>query len=380
MNELSRDFAGISSTTSLNNRARPGQNNFNVLRFTAASLVILSHGFELPTGLAVRDWAYAVTGKAFSWYAVNLFFVISGYLIFVSWRRNPSVKFFCWSRFLRIVPGLFVMIFVSVAILGAAFSDLTFPKFATDAQTIRYIAGCLSIVFVKYDLPGVFSTNPLQAVNGSLWTLRYEIFCYSAVAVAGCIGLWKLPRVRVAVILIGLIATSIVLISIDLIWVDLRDSNHRVGMLYEVSRLGMCFLLGGLYADIEEKVRLRLVFLFGLLLLTLAAIGTPVFAPVANIATAYAAIWFALVPNGNWIKWTRSAPDYSYGIYIYAFPVQQALISLVPGISPIGAIVGGLFSTLLFAGLSWHLVEKPALSLKRIGRRYARSGTASAAL
>jgi len=379
MNTLSGepDAASRNPDASWQDRATPTKNNFNALRFIAASLVILSHGFELPTGLAVRDLADAVTGKAFSWYAVNMFFVISGYLIFVSWRKKPSFTLFCWARFLRIVPGLFVMIFVTVFVLGALFSNLTFAKFLTDSQTIKYVAGCLSIIFVKYELPGVFTANPLQAVNGSLWTLRYEIFCYAAVAVAGLAGLWKLRRIRASIILIGIAGASIVLVALDLVWADLRDNNHRVGMLYELARLGMCFLLGGFYAEIERKVPLRLSLLVGLLLLTVAASRTAIFTPIANVAMAYATMWFAFIPNGKWIAWTRVAPDYSYGVYIYAFPIQQSLIALVPGIAPVGVIVGGFFATLLFAGLSWHLIERPALSLKQIHGRYARSDAAS---
>jgi peptidoglycan/LPS O-acetylase OafA/YrhL len=377
MNELSPAAAqsGVDMKRYARKRPTPTANNFNSLRLVAASLVVLSHGFELPTGLARHDWAYAATGRAFSWYAVNLFFVISGYLIFISWERNPSVKSFLWSRFLRIMPALFVMLLVTVSILGAAFSKLAIMSFVVSPQTVEYFFGCLSIIFVKYQLLDVFASNPIHAVNGSLWTLRYEICCYFAVAAVGSIGVLSALHVRKAVLLI-----MIFMSSAALIWLDAAgagNSYDRLGMLYELARLAMCFQLGCLYAVLGAQIALRVAYVISLVLLMVAVIGTPLFTPVANIATAYAAFWFAFVPNGKWIRWNRWAPDYSYGIYIYAFPIQQALISLIPGISPIFTISIGFCVTLLFAGLSWHLVEKPSLSLKRHVSRLARPETAS---
>lgn len=344
----------------------PAQNNLNALRFLAASLVILSHGFELPSGLSVRDWAHATTGRTFSWYAVNMFFVISGYLIFASWQRRPQLMPFLYARFLRIVPGLFVMLLVTVLALGAIFSTLPFVNFLTAQQTIRYFLGCLSIVFVKYDLPGVFTSNPLQAVNGSLWTLRYEIFCYSAVAIAGAIGFLGPTLTRRTLLLAGIGITSVLLVSLDAY--DLGNSDGRLGMLYELDRLTLCFLLGGLYFEFEGRIKIGFLFLVGAVFFIFVLARTPVFTPVASVATAYITFWLAFVPNGRWIKWVRSAPDYSYGMYIYAFPVQQAVVASLPDASFASVFGLGFFVTLLLASLSWHLIERPALSLKRFRR------------
>src|SRR5262249_52138725 len=123
--------------------------------------------------------------------AVSAFFVISGYLILMSWQRNPSLSSFLQARFLRIMPGLAVMLVSSVLILGAFFSTLDFAEYIKNRETVSYFVGCLSIVFVKYELPGVFNSNPLRLVNGSLWTLRYEIFCYACVALAGLLGVLR---------------------------------------------------------------------------------------------------------------------------------------------------------------------------------------------
>jgi peptidoglycan/LPS O-acetylase OafA/YrhL len=351
-------------------------NNFNVLRLMAASLVVLSHAFELPTGLSQHDWAFSVTGRSFAWYAVNLFFVISGYLIFLSWQRSPSAISFFWARFLRIMPGLVLMLLLTVSILGIAFSTVAFLNYTANDLTLRYLFGCLSIIFVKYELPGVFSSNPLNAVNGSLWTLRYEVFCYFSVAMAGLSGLLSFPHIRRNLLIAGILVSSCVLIWFDT--TGLHQSDGKLNMTYELARLAMCFQLGGLYSEMEKKLPLKFIVVFGLVALMMAVARTPLFTPVANVTTAYAAIWFAFVPRGGWIAWTRSAPDYSYGIYIYAFPIQQALISSMPGISPLGTFVLGFCITLVFAALSWHLVERPALSYKRLRSGPSRAESANA--
>ncbi len=343
----------------------PRRNNFNFLRFFAASLVVLSHAFELPTGFRSHDVAFALTGQPFSWYAVNLFFVVSGYLIVVSWERRSSAFAFLLARFMRLVPGLFVMLAITVVVLGAAFSTLSFGQFMTDSQTWRYAVGCLSILFVQYELPGVFSNNPVSAVNGSLWTLRYEVLCYLSVAAIGLLpGLQRIDRTRRLMMLSAAVAaTAFALVLFHAF--DLRHAGGKPAMLYELARLAMCFLLGGLYRQIEARMPLRLDIVLCLFVLTIAAAGTILFSPVANVATAYATFWVAFMPKGRWITWTRSAPDYSYGVYIYAFPIQQALIAMWPGMTPLANFTLGFALTLAAAALSWHFVEKPALSLKR---------------
>lgn len=351
--------------------AERNKNNFNVLRVIAASLVVLSHGYELPTGLAQHDWAFHLTGRALSWYAVNLFFVISGYLIFVSWERNPSPLSFFWARFVRIVPGLFVMLVTTVLVLGAGFSTLPFSQFIVDDRTLRYLLGCLSIIAVRYELPGVFVENPIEAVNGSLWTLRYEVFCYVCVAAIGMTGLLRVPSRRIWFLVACILTNSLALIVLDIR--GIHPSEGKLAMVYELARLTLCFQLGGLYSDLRHRLPLKFILVAGLLAVMIASVGTPLFAPVASITIAYAAMWLAFVPDGKWIAWTRSAPDYSYGIYIYAFPIQQALIAAMPAITPLGTFALGFCITLIPAALSWHLVERPALTRKHLRSLQART-------
>jgi peptidoglycan/LPS O-acetylase OafA/YrhL len=342
-------------------RSQRKLNNFNALRFLAASLVILSHGIELPSGLAARDWAYYLTGQSFSWYAVNLFFVLSGYLIFASWDARPSFIAFAKARCLRVLPGLLVMLVLCVIILGLGFSKLDFIPFISSESTLRYFAGCLSVIFVQMQLPGVFESNPLVAVNGSLWTLKYEIVCYAGVAALGVLGLLAVPTVRRTVLLLG-IPTAV----FATVWIEARalPLEGHVYVIYQLARLGLCFQLGGLYREFQGIVPLRFGFAVVLLVMIFPMIGTPGFAPIASLAIAYLAFWCAFVPNNYYCRLTRTAPDYSYGLYIYAFPVQQGLIATIPNASAPQVVILGFIITLAFAAFSWHFVEKPALALK----------------
>jgi peptidoglycan/LPS O-acetylase OafA/YrhL len=343
---------------------RRAGNNFNLLRLSAAVLVIISHAFELPTGLARHDEMFYFTGRALAWYAVNVFFVVSGYLIAASWDRRPSLGPFLWARFLRIYPGLFVMLILIVPALGIFFSTLPPLQYLANNQTFLYLAGGLSIVHVQYELPGVFENTPLSAVNGSLWTLRYEVLCYAGIALAGVIGLLRSTGPRRLLLVAVIIASSVVLICFDAR--GLPQLGGKLAMLYELARLAMCFSLGALYLGMEKDIPLKIYILAPLLAVMIAARGTPLFAPLANIATAYGTMWLAFVPAAKWITWTRSAPDYSYGIYIYAFPIQQALIAAIPGISPAANFAFALAFVIVLAAMSWHFVEKPALSYKSL--------------
>lgn len=340
------------------------ENNFNLLRVLAAGLVIVSHGIELPTGLAVRDWAHNLTGFAFSWYAVSMFFAISGYLVLGSWERQPSLVAFGRNRVLRIWPGLLVMLVFSVGALGVLFSTLPLASFFTSPQTASYFFGSLSVFLVKYDLPGLFRNNPLPTVNGSLWTLRFEVLCYSVLALLGTLGL--MCRKARSPVVLGLIAVSVAIVLAVPIAFGAKRS-FAVSALYELGRLGLAFWLGAAVYHFRERVPLSLAGVALLASVAGFALGTSAYVPAASLALAYATFWIALVPNGRALRTIRSLPDYSYGLYIYAFPVQQALVQLMPQASLTAIVLLSFAVTLPFAALSWHLVEKPALGLKNWG-------------
>lgn len=166
-------------------------NNLNLLRALAALSVLLSHSFALSSGSPATEPLRSLIGMTPGSIAVDVFFVISGFLVTASICRSQSLIDFVAARFLRIFPGLFVMLVLSVFGLGLAMTTLSPKAYLSSSATYSYFAWCLTLFRgVKYELPGVFEANPYRlAVNGSLWTLPYEVRMY---AILG--GSWLLCR------------------------------------------------------------------------------------------------------------------------------------------------------------------------------------------
>lgn len=341
----------------------PGhRNNFNLLRLIAASLVIVSHGIELPTGIAQRDWAFQVTGFSFAWYAVSLFFVISGFLVTESWRRSEYLPAFVSARVLRIWPGLLVMLALTVFVLGPAMTNIGLIDYFTSSMTWKYALRTASILTgVTYNLPGVFDNLPLQTVNGSLWTLFYEVWFYIGILALGALGLLaNTSRVRL-IGLIAIVVTALIAVGTQIVAARL---SGVLALSLELGRLGFAFSLGMAYSGFRDKISLRLPIVVALIAVAAATTGTPLFVVTSSLALAYGCLWIAYVPNASFLRPTQDWPDYSYGLYIYAFPVQQLLVALLPDPQPWQIIVLGFLCTLPFAALSWHFIESRALSQK----------------
>lgn len=148
-------------------------NNINFLRFIAASLVIWFHMASL---LAIPE-PY-IMGQGLGPIAVNIFFVLSGYLIAKSWTRSSSFGSYLIRRIACIFPGLAVVILLSVFVMGPIVTSLPLGDYFADAGTWKYLS-LIVLAPISNVLPGVFDANPLPyAVNGSLWTLRYEFLAY----------------------------------------------------------------------------------------------------------------------------------------------------------------------------------------------------------
>jgi len=161
-------------------------NNFNLMRFIAASLVLLSHSYAL-TGVA-QDPLLAVSGMDFGHLAVDIFFVTSGFLVTGSLIKRADVRAFAGARLLRIVPGLLVANVVTVFVIGAIFTSLPLLDYLGKKDLYRFVFDNTILVTgdLRWTLPGVFADNPIKdAVNGSLWTLPYEVELYGLLLLAG---------------------------------------------------------------------------------------------------------------------------------------------------------------------------------------------------
>ncbi|MCR9212981.1 MAG: acyltransferase [Proteobacteria bacterium] len=332
-------------------------NNFNLLRIIAAYGVLITHSFAIAIGTGEAE--PKLHGFSLGALAVHIFFVTSGFLVTASLIRRKSFIEFVWARFLRIFPALFVMLLLTVFGLGLVFTTLTTSQYLSDSQTYYYFAKCISLFLgVAHQLPGVFNDNPLEgAVNGSLWTLPHEVRLYVMLAFAWAAlklfpsrqnGFFKIFIVFVFV------ATGLYLLSS--IVLDEKQQNTFLLMFM--------FFSGSLFYIMKERIRISgniALLVFALLLVSM--FDERAFKTVYFFSLPYLIFYLAYVPSG-FIRKYNALGDYSYGVYIYAFPVQQTVAALVPDVSVGMMVIYSSIGTFFLSILSWHLIEERSLTLK----------------
>jgi len=335
-------------------------NNFNLIRILAALAVLITHSFALATGSPAAEPFRNTLGMTMGAIAVDVFFITSGFLVTGSLLARKSAIDFIVARVLRIYPALILMVAITVFGLGVYFTTLPTSEYLQHSKTWLYLIKTSTLVKdVAFNLPGVFDDTPYKnAVNGSLWTMPYEIRMY-AILVIGWLVLRlnraKRPQLlKTAVVIAAALAGVLVLAS----FVSALDTNRFVKLFF-------MFFSGAAFYALKDRIPLHAVYFWPALLALLgsALVGTQVFGIVYHLTLAYVLFYLAYVPAGPVRHYNRLG-DYSYGVYIFAFPVQQSIIALNPGISTLGVIVSSAAVTIVLAVLSWHLIEKRALSLK----------------
>jgi peptidoglycan/LPS O-acetylase OafA/YrhL len=340
---LARDRLGLVSASGafrpirLSVVAASRTNNFDLLRLLAACLVLGSHSFPL-TGRH-EPLAPHTLGAV----GVEMFFAISGFLVTASWLNEPAVGAFLRKRALRIFPGLICAVVVTALVFGTVFTASSRAAFLGSPAPWSYIAFSV-FLFPVYILKSVFTGNPDQAANGSLWTLPVEARTY---LLLGLCGLGGLVRGRV----VGVTAIALVAVNAT---VDLGPSL----------RLASMFVAGSALYLLRGRVILRADIAALLFVIWLAAFGTTFATAVGMLAIPYLVACAAYcTPRG--LRRLTAKGDVSYGVYVYAFPIQQALVATLGPVNPflLTAIAAPL---VWFAGLvSWRLIEQPMLKRKR---------------
>jgi peptidoglycan/LPS O-acetylase OafA/YrhL len=335
-------------------------NNYNLIRMLAAVAVMVSHSYALSTGRPETQPLQASLGMDIGNMAVDVFFIASGFLVTASLMTRRNALDFLLARLLRIYPALIVVVMLTVFGLGAVMTTLPLADYFSHSRTYLYLAKSSTLIWgVAYLLPGVFEDNPYRgAVNGSLWTLPFEIRMYAYLVIAWTVLLLVKPRqsqfFRFAVVASCLIAGVLVL---------------REHFILEKQSKGLhlffMFFTGAAFQLFKDRVRLNhAAFALALAALVVAGIvDRHLFFAIYIATAAYLLFYLAYVPAGRLRAYNRVG-DYSYGYYIYAFPIQQTLAAAVPGISVLGMVLSAGLATLLCAILSWHLVERRALAAK----------------
>lgn len=342
----------------------PRTNSLNLMRLVLATMVLVAHGFYI-SGQGVGPH---VDGENLGGWAVFGFFAISGYLITGS-RWSTSLGTYLVHRAARIFPAFLVCLVVMVvafAPIGYLHAHGSLSGYLTTGPTppAAFLLTNASLKINAYDIAGTPAGVPYPgAWNGSLWSLYYEFCCYLVVAVLGTVGWVRRSPWVIAVAWLGSVAGH-------------AGWGHGVATLLGDNADGMLllkllplFLGGALVQVLRDRLPLHWV---GALVAGAAVLGSVWLldgwgAQLTAPAIAYLCLWVAsVVPSPALVR----RHDISYGVYIYAFPVQQLLV--LTGIHEHGQLVYdvvALACTVPLATASWLLVERPIMrAARRAGR------------
>ncbi|MGV0878426.1 acyltransferase [Martelella sp. FLE1502] len=327
------------------------QDNFAALRMFAAVLVIFGHSYPLTGSVAP-----GFLGNAVHTIALKIFFVISGYLITESWMRDRSLIRYFTKRVLRIIPGLVVLILITAFVVGPIITNLSFVDYFNSRSLYNYFSNVF--LYPRYNLPGVFDGNPYPvAVNGSLWTLPVEFLMYILVPF-----LFK-GRIGKYIVLLSLVIVtffSVLFFIYKISPVVIYGTN-----LINALELAPYFLAGAAYRVWDGRRFLNLQVALAILLIAPLAVQGRVSAEILLlIVLPYSVLAFGFSSPPVFRGLDRFG-DISYGVYLYAFLVQQIFCQYLdlagrPGINFLLSVT----VVIPLGWLSWHYVESPALKLK----------------
>ena len=352
---------------------REQDNSFNVLRLFWAVLVLFSHCFALPQGGNAHEPLAVLTNAqtTFGSLAVDAFFVISGFLIAQSWLRSKGQADYLRKRVQRIYPGFLVAALFCAVIVGPVASDST-AAYLHGFHPLRFVWSALTLSLPA--LPPVFMHLPSHSeTNGSLWTIRYEFWCYLLLAALGGLGLLRRRGAVAGLFLVILMLHT----AQEWFFPGIGQGNdlYKIGLLHglEIPVFGnldrwprlLAFFLAGtvcfLYRErIPRSPRLALVCV--LLLALCVRWGLNAMLPLCGTYL----LLYAAGSQSHFGKALTQRADLSYGIYLYAYPVQQLLIQhLGAQINPFVLFIVALPTVAVLAWLSWTLVEQPVLRRKK---------------
>lgn len=331
------------------------ENNFDLLRLVFAGSVFFWHLYVLSQAPALEMFSQLFSANI----AVKGFFVISGYLVMMSWENSSSLREYAEKRVRRIYPA-YAAVALACAVAGAFVTALPLAEYF-DARVLRYLAANLVFLnFLAPTLPGVFEGQPYTAVNGALWTLKIEVMYYAFVPVLA----WMLAR-------FGRWRVMLVLYVLAVVYSAVMGELHArtgAGFWLQLQRqlpgqLGY-FLVGvGLYFA-RDRLRGRwgaLVAAALVILVLVRASADPVITVLLEPLALGVIVVFAAtaIPHlGNFARYG----DFSYGLYIIHFPVVQGLVAIgIFAANPWTAFWTSLALVAALSVLCWHAVERPFL-------------------
>lgn len=332
------------------------RNNFDAIRLAMALMVVWSHSFALRLGSEETEPISILLAGAYN--AGNLgvmaFFVISGFLVTRSFCNSKSLALYMAKRIRRIYPGYLVATSICAFTIIPAYAYVMDLSAGEIARTI----GANLLLQDHFPPSNAFNANPNSAVNGSLWSIPFEFWCYIGVGALGVAGLLKrrlFIAVLTAAVLLGRIAQ-------DLAGHQLHGGpiGQVVGDLYIWSVISPNFLLGTLAFAFQDSIPRNRWLLCSLVAAAVAAAHANLHAAhlIVPVALAYGIFYVAFSQTVHVHDVARWG-DFSYGTYLYAFPIQQMLVASFGSMISFSLyIVLSMFLAVSAGVASWHLVER----------------------
>lgn len=327
-------------------------NGFDYIRIALAILILAIHTITTTSANDAEVWTGLL--RPLPAVLVPMFFCLSGFLVSGSLARTANTREFLLLRAIRIVPALAVEIVLSALLLGTLFTTVPLSVYFTSPEFYAYFLNIFGIV--HYYLPGLFLDNPTPGiVNGNLWTLPFELYCYAALAVLVLFRVTRYPGVFALLVLTMLVINHFPTMA----------AAEGLHVYRPTGRtLVLSFLAGVVFFLNQHRIVMhRTLFLIAAALtyVLLLNAGTQI---LAVLPMTYATVYLGLAnPEKRGFLFSG---DYSYGLYLFGCPLQQLYVMLFPDDkSYIGNLMFALTLGLGYAWLSWNLVEKPVLLKKR---------------
>lgn len=327
----------------------PRANGLNALRLGLAAGVIVWHSFPV-TGRDVTFWPVRqLLGEVF----VDGFFAISGFLIAMSWIRDPRLASYLQARALRILPAFYVCLVLTALVFAPIAAWLGVGQ-ASLADGLDYLRGNAGLRITVQSVGSTPAGVPLEGIwNGSLWTLFWEALCYLGIALVGLLGLLRRPRTTGLALFAGALLVRVASHALEI--------DHW--LVSTGSRFALMFTAGVLLYVFADHVPLNRRLLAAAGAVVAASSVLPDYRLLAAPFLAYLMLGAgALLTHPRW----NPRNDISYGTYVYAFPVQQGLA--MAGLASLNVwlfMALSALGTLPLAAGSWWFIERPALRLRR---------------
>ena len=335
-----------------NNQLLKAPNNFDFIRYFFAFSLVIVH-FCTLMGI---DQFWVISGGL----RVKVFFIMSGFLIFYSYIKNPNLKNYIRKRTKRIFPP-YLLVVILCFIIGIFITNLRITEYLQSKESYSYlINNILFLNFLQPTLPGVFENNPIQAVNGSLWTMKVEIMFYISVPIV----FYLLKKYNKLWVMIGIFVFSILYEQCFTYLFEKTNNELYFFIRKQIGSQFIYFYSGTFILLYFQYFRKYLKYLFPLAIaICIFEDANIILFYLEPIATSIIIIGFAY--NFKYLNFIRKYDNITYGIYLYHFPIIQIIIQLnIAKEYPLIAFLLSLIITIITAILSWKYLEKPIINKK----------------